>query len=719
MDFYPFLPAWLLAILFAGSLTILALAYQRRNPILSLFRHRLLLAIRGLTLLLVFFMLLCPGRTREERNLNRSQLVFLIDHSASMSTRDLPQAQSRLAAATAFLQTHPFARLADYPRTYYAFNSQAQRCDSPEALSTLQASGGTDLRQAIAQIDKEIGLNRLSALVLVSDGIDSSGFKAHEIPIPLMSVQTGTDLSRVKDLSITPFDCPDKINVGEQLALDIPLLMQGYETPQHVPLRVRVDGILTHTAEVELTQGRRHTDQIKVALPGSGIHLLRVEVEALPQEVSELNNQQEFIVEAVTAQDEVAAYFPLLNTGFRPLLREFTKAGEDRFTAIYRVTDHSFRTMGREINPVFTNGLPTSATALKQISCLILGAHNHDLLSPSESQVLEMYVRQGGSLICLGGSDAFGKIPPDSPLQQVLPVLPSEAPLLKGKFRVAIDPSDNSGFCSQVAAIISENGTSPEFTLNTINSIQDVKSGARIALWAENEGRYPLLVWHSYGRGKVFALLSNAFHLWGAPEKREANFARFWRHLVAYARRVDEMADLLSVTLEKNEWSPEEPIPITAMARHSEGANERITVTVDLYAQATDIPILSKDLQRQGTLFKTELPGLSQGRYVLRVTSRDGQTILRIRQKLLLVGEVISEQHDLRSFRDTFRAFSSERHLFSCADSEALEDALLAAVRKNLVQRESLLIFETPLFFCALAFLLLSEWLLRRRFNLF
>ncbi len=104
---------------------------------------------------------------------------------------------------------------------------------------------------------------------------------------------------------------------------------------------------------------------------------------------------------------------------------------------------------------------------------------------------------------------------------------------------------------------------------------------------------------------------------------------------------------------------------------------------------------------------------------MLRVTSRDGQTILRIRQKLLLVGEVISEQHDLRSFRDTFRAFSSERHLFSCADSEALEDALLAAVRKNLVQRESLLIFETPLFFCALAFLLLSEWLLRRRFNLF
>jgi hypothetical protein len=35
------------------------------------------------------------------------------------------------------------------------------------------------------------------------------------------------------------------------------------------------------------------------------------------------------------------------------------------------------------------------------------------------------------------------------------------------------------------------------------------------------------------------------------------------------------------------------------------------------------------------------------------------------------------------------------------------------------VQRERFLIYETPLFFVALLLLLLSEWLLRRRFNLF
>ena len=43
-------------------------------------------------------------------------------------------------------------------------------------------------------------------------------------------------------------------------------------------------------------------------------------------------------------------------------------------------------------------------------------------------------------------------------------------------------------------------------------------------------------------------------------------------------------------------------------------------------------------------------------------------------------------------------SFSSERHLFTLADGAALEERLIDAVRKNVVQRERFLIYETPLF---------------------
>ena len=114
-----------------------------------------------------------------------------------------------------------------------------------------------------------------------------------------------------------------------------------------------------------------------------------------------------------------------------------------------------------------------------------------------------------------------------------------------------------------------------------------------------------------------------------------------------------------------------------------------------------------------------DLPGLQPGRYVLRVSSQDGQELLRTRYKLLLVGDILKESARIRSDRETLRTFSSEKHIFDPSEAERLENSLLESVRKNIVHRESFLIFETPFFFLAVVILLITEWFLRRRFNLF
>ncbi len=719
MSFYPLVPLWLILLLAALSAGAAVYAYRHRNPAVEPWQHKLLLALRMLSLAVVAVMLLCPGRIIEDRNLEKSHLVFLLDRSASMSVTDLPDGQSRLARAAAFLAEHRFKRLADYPRAYYSFNHQTQRHNETSELSALTAEGGTDFRQAFDRLDKDIGLSRMAAVVLLSDGIDHSAFKGSELAVPILSVQAGTDLAKSKDLGIEPFSCPDKVNEGVELALEVPLLLRGYAQSKEARFSVAVDGVPIHAATLTLTSGRAHTESVKATLTQTGMHVIRIECQSFPDEVSDLNNRRELAVEVVKAKDQIAAYFPLLNNSFRPLVREFLKDDSGAFTAVYRVSGGTYRTLGLKPNAALADGLPKTADALKDITCLILGSHNNDLLSPAEALVLEQYVSRGGSLICLAGADSFGKIPADSPLPRLLPVVTLEDSFRTGSFRVVPDPAGDASFAEQIRQIIADNRNAPELTLGGINQIKDVKAGAKVELWAEGDSRLPLLVWQPYGRGKVVALLSNSFHLWGAPDRRDDNFSRFWRQLVAFAKTLDDDADLLKVSLPKTELAAGERVTVTAIARHPAGTNSALTVKADVFPADSDTPVETLSLDKKAECHMGELSGLQPGRYVLRVTSHDGVETLRTRYKLLLVGGVLAENLSVRSDRDIFRAYSSDRHILGLDDAGRLEDLLCEIVRKNAVQRERFMIFENPAFFLTAVLLLLSEWFLRRRFNLF
>lgn len=720
LSLYPLVPVWLLLALAALAAAATAYTYRRRNPVVSPLRHRLLLALRLLAVACVFLLLLCPGRLTEERNLDRSHIVFLLDRSASMGAADLPHGETRLARAAAFLARTRFPHLADYPTAYYSFNAQTLRHTAPAEATALTAQGGTDLKAAIARVDRDIGLNRTAALVLLSDGLDTSGYKGSETATPLFGVHVGTDLAQTRDLSIEAFPYPPKVNVGSELSLDIPLLAQGYPHEVDAAVTVSLNGQPVHRATPRLTSGRPHTVSLQTTLDRPGAHVFRIDCPSLPDEATALNNRREFIIETVEAQDAVAAYFPLLNNGLRPLLREFLKSETGRFTALYRVSETAFRVTGRPPDARFSEGLPANPAHLRDYACLILGAHNNDLLKPAEALALEHYVAAGGALICLGGADSFGRLPADSPLLKLLPVVPAEAPLRHGAFRLAPDPLADRSFAGQLERIIADNPDPASLTLASVNPVADVKAGAKVVLWAEADTRLPLLVWHPYGRGKVVALLSNALHLWGAPETRDANFGRFWRQLVAFARNPDDDADLLRVSLPKTELAEGERVTVSAVARPPDSAtNLALTVTADVFPADSPTPVQSLTLEPKAGCFLGELRGYPPGRYVLRVSAAAGPEPVRTRYTLLLVGDALAESATLRSTRDAFRPFCAERNLFTPDQPDRLQEALLGAVRKNVLLREQFPLFESPALLAVTILLLLTEWFLRRRFNLF
>jgi hypothetical protein len=724
MTFFPFVPVWLLVLLAVAAVTVMVIVSRRKSPVATAAQSRALIILRWAALALLFLVLLNPGRLTEDRNLDKSHIVFLLDDSSSMATRDMPYGQTRWQRLAEALKAHPFKRLADYPVDCYFYNEKVEAASFQRLAEKTEPHSGTDLRKAVDAVNRDIGLNRVSALVVCSDGVDASGFRGSEVSAPIYAVQFGTDLAKVRDLAVGAFRFPDKVAVDETVTLDIPLLLtQSRAASEKVKCVVELDGTALKAFEPALAGGRAETERVSFTLKTPGVHFVTIRCDTLPEEATELNNRRELAIEAVEAQTAIVAYFPVLNTSFRPLLREFLKAGAPPFTGLCKIADGSFSLQGREPDKRFADGLPKRADELRSVSVLILGAHSRERLSASEAFTIEQYVQGGGALICLAGTDAYGHVPEDSPMLRMLPVVPPDEPaFLAGRFTVKAADGASGGFLTRIREMAEAQKGDADFILSGINTVKDVKANAEVLLWAESGERYPLVVVQPYGRGKVIALLSNAFHLWGAPDKREGNFSAFWRQLVAYAGASDDEADLLTLALAKTEIPAGETVELTAKTRRPANVATNAALTLDAEAVATaggkaaGRKIVMKNT---GPLWTGELAGLEKGRYLIKaVLSVNGQPV-RTRCKALWVGESPRESEDVRSTRERFGMFCAEKNLFAPDQLDGLENALRDAVRKNVVQREESLVFEHPIFLGALLALLFTGWILRRVFNLF
>ena len=720
-SFYPLVPVWVVLTGLAVALGLVFLAFRRGRVNIPPGPRWVLFALRCLSLVLLALMLLCPGRVTTDLNVEHSQLVFLLDDSASMGVQDQGARQTRLQRAAAFVADHEFAALRAYPRRFYAFNHAATPLAAPGDAAALKAAGGTDFRQVFQQVDKDVGFGQLAGIVLLSDGLDHSEFTGEQLTVPIYSVMFGTDLQKTPDAGIGAFKYPAKISDREELTLDLPLLLTGYPTERALMFTIEVDGESVFHQPITLTPGKLHHELFTRALGKDGVHLLRLHLEELGDEVSHLNNTRELAIEVVKARHEIVAFFPLLTNSFRPLLREFERDEENVFTAVYQVSPGVYRLRGYKLNPAYANGVPAQATTMRELTCFVLAATNGSLVNIREAQVLERYVSEGGSLIILGGSDSFGELAAGSPLARLSPAIHlKDSGFTSGRFTVKVDHTEETAFSLKLRELVTTNTGALDFVLPSINHVQELKNNTRVLLWADDGTAYPLVVWQPFGKGRVVAVLSNAFHLWGSTERRDENFGIFWRQLISFARNLDDDNDLLKIATNKTELLPDDTLKVTALARHpNPDAAGELVLSAELYARGEQKALKSATMQKLLDTWNCEFSGLAPGRYTLRVTSADSKEVLRERYRLLLVGEGVQEQGQLATRRENFLRFSGEHHLYDPGEVTRLEDDLLKVVRRNEIRRERFLIFEGPAFFLALALLLLFEWYYRRRHNLF
>ena len=692
MRFDPLLPY--LLILSAGVVCLGAVWWANRTSC----RKRVLGILRLCSLSLLVLMLLSPGVRLRQTDLSSFSLIFLLDGSASMSATDMPGRISRYSAARSALQRLLDDSFDGCRKYVYLFNHRTVPADDPGQTELFSPFGNTDLKLAVDTADRDLGLSSAAALVILTDGLDHSDFRGLSSGVPVFAVRTGSDLEHVPDLRIDSFRSPSALRAGEELELKIPVSLRGAGGAVRVQLNFTVDGKASGGESFDLAPGERREIPFRTSFAKPGLHEIRLELNRLSDEASFLNNTRELMIEVREDDLSPVLYFPVLTNTFRPLTRLFRQTGR-KFTAVYQLRKGVFQVIGNSPERTCDRGIPSDPGAMKSTDLLFLGSGCAEDYSDAEIRSMEQYVSNGGVLLIYGGPGAFGS-GKNHLFSAMLPVRSAQSRFTDAVFR--LKSAENPLFGDLLKEPLSIRG---------LNLVDHVKSGAEILLNAVGDKTYPLVVSMPYGRGKVIAVLTNSLHRIGSPEKRPRYFRTFWENLLVHAGE-----------------GIGERLEISAPRQIPEGGTLTVTASADrtLSAEAFLLPANApsdrsrrRKVSFQGRLGTAVFSDLPAGKYILEVRAEDPKSGVLRRYLPVYVGESAAENDDLKVSDDHFMRFTTHGRVYLPEETDRLRSDLHALLRRTSVDHEWHPVFDTPFFLIALFLLLMTEWFLRRRYNLF
>ncbi len=479
----PLVPLWILIALAVGGAAVIALGlYARRRGTL----------LRGLGLALILFALTDPSLVREDRDPLKDVVAVVLDRSASQTIGNRKQQTDNARAAI----EKALAGLG---------NVEARIVDGG---SNDSGNDGTRLFQSLANALSDVPPERIGGAILVTDGVvhdipanaDQLGFKA-----PLHVFVTGHDKER--DRRIELVEAPRFGIVGKDVTMAVRVLDTN-DKGEPVTIIVRRDGV--EIATLRAAPGLVVRAPIRVEHGGPNV--IELEVAALPDELTTVNNKAVVTVEGVRDKLKVLLVSGEPHAGertWRNLLKSDANVELVHFT-ILRPPDKRDNT---PINELALIAFPTADLFGRKISefdLIIFDRYsNQTVLPPVYFDNIVRYVRDGGAMLMAVGPDyatqdglffsPMGKIAPAKPEGRLIerpfwPEITSEGsrhPVTRGLAGSEQEPP----------------GWSPWYRMVPTERLR----GVPVLAGAENK---PLLVLSREGKGRVGLLLSDQIWLW-------------------------------------------------------------------------------------------------------------------------------------------------------------------------------------------------------------
>jgi len=642
----PFIPAW--AIVVIGLLLIFSMqrAYTRTTRHVSVVRRVGLGGIRMLVFAVVLFCLARPVLVKTYQLSERGLCFAVLDTSASMALRDMPNFRTRWESATGIIRanTKQMAALSEkFELQRYLFDTRVRAVSrlpgedaaadksAPAAQAVLPAGTSTDIAAVMEVLGADAGGTAVAGALLITDGrhnlpkdIIPSAISLERSGVPLFVIGLGQDATPIdyKDIKLRQIIAPEKGFIGAKMMMRIEV-ESTLPAPASVPFKVEINGKLIHQSKVAFPAGTNvvlPVIEIPYTPEALGVHRLVATLGTIPDEANLANNAR-------------AAFFRVYRTKLGIWYVE--GAIRKEFGAIRSALETAPNVSMRALNAFMAKTgnrsdlLPVSAEDRAQLKLVILGDLRADRFEPTALQYLAKFVADGGAVLMIGGIDNMGAGGwQNSPLAEVFPAeMSSSDAAQEGPLRIEIE---NGEMAHPVLQIGDTPAQIPELIrllppMPGVSRIRGLRPGARVLLRA---GPSELLVVKEYGKGRAAIFTGDTTWQWILKANQGETHKRFWRNLTTWLTRSDyrDTEKAVFTDSERLQYMVGEEALFRAYVHETEkvGAavkGARISATLTRIQADGEVPVLTEDIgQGVGEHAKRFTPGAA-GAYRFKVSA--------------------------------------------------------------------------------------------------
>lgn len=512
LDTSPLLPWPAIIGLALAAVLVVALgiyAGQRRSALL-----------RALALALILLALLDPSFVREDRQSEKDVVAVVLDRSGSQTIGDR-------AAQT------------NHARDLLQKQFQALGTVEPRFIEANRTDAGNDGTKLFAALNAglaDVPPERIGAVLMVTDGLvdDIPADAALGFRAPLHVLVTGREGERDRRIELT--ESPRFGLVGKDQTIGIRVLDTG-DKGEPVEVQVRHDGV--PIAILNAAVGT--TIDIPVRIDHAGPNVVEIEVPALPNELTSINNKAVVTIDGVRDKLKVLLVSGEPHQGER-MWRNILKSDANVDLVHFTILRPPEKQDGTPINELALIAFPTSelfGNKIKDFDLIIFDRFsNQSILPYSYFENIAHYVREGGALLMATGPDYSTQ---DglwySPLGAVSPARPT-GEVTEQPFRASVT---TDGDKHPVTRGLPGAERSPPSWAPWFRQVDaSVVKGTEVMAGSANK---PLLVLSHEEKGRVALMLSDQMWLWARDYQGGGPYLDLFRRLAHWLMKEPELED--------------------------------------------------------------------------------------------------------------------------------------------------------------------------------
>src|SRR3954447_11639496 len=486
----PLLPPTFIVALAIAAALVVALAIYARRPGAFL---------RALGFALVIFALLDPSLVRQDREPLKDVVPVVLDQSGSQT---IGERRVQTERARAELEKS-FGSLGNVETRFIESSRNDAENDGTRLFSALNSG--------LADIPPE----RIGAAILVTDGVvhdippntDALGFKA-----PLHVLVTGHEGER--DRRIDVLEAPRFGIVGKDQTIEVRVLDTARQK-RRGRLKVSRDG--AEIASIQAEPDERI--EVPVRIEHGGPNVVEIEVEAVPEELTAINNKAVLTIDGVRDKLKVLLVSGEPHAGertWRNLLKSDANVDLVHFTILRPPEKQD----GTPINELSLIAFPTRELfqqKIKEFDLIIFDRYaNQSVLPSTYFENIVRYVREGGAVLVAAGPEFAGTS--SLARTRLSPIIPGspDGRVFEEPYRARVTTGGQRHPVTRDLPGSEANPPAWGEWLRLVGS--QIRTGATVMSGA---GDQPLLVLAREDKGRVALLLSDHAWLW-ARGYREA-----------------------------------------------------------------------------------------------------------------------------------------------------------------------------------------------------